>query len=88
MDGRRQNALDTFLGKLSVRRTKTKLKGKYNTLYTAFMAFSVMMLLAHFTASHFGEGWGYWPILAISGFALSRVVLAYGNVLIDKPIIT
>lgn len=84
-DGRRQDAMDAMLGKISPKQDKVSCKNKYSPLLLGISSMIFLIFISHYCAETTGEGYGYWAVLFISLGILLRVLKRYGRNIADKP---
>jgi hypothetical protein len=84
LDGSKQNTMDLILGKLSLQ-SGLSLKWKYLTLAT-FLAILVVIFFISNVLAKRAEGNGYWILFITALLLFGKLIAAYGNLLVDKPI--
>ena len=82
-DGSWQNTLDIFLGKVPVK--DCRFKGKYNSVYVFGLTCVFLGLSCHLAAKNTSNNLGYTVIFLITGGLVTKLLSAYGNKFVDKP---
>mmetsp|Transcript_18872 Transcript_18872/g.18861 ORF Transcript_18872/g.18861 Transcript_18872/m.18861 type:complete len:326 (+) Transcript_18872:758-1735(+) len=87
LDGANQNAWDSFLGKITPKKAKEKMKWKYMTLLKFIMILMAAIWFSIWTANHSAGNFAFWFIFVFC-FGLSlKMLKSNGSKLVDKPII-
>lgn len=85
LDGRRQDAMDVLLGRLTPKTSKLQINGRFKSLCTAIFLMGLGFTTSHMCASLTGEGWGYISILSMSVGLFTSLIKKNGILIVDKP---
>ena len=86
LDGNKQNVMDLFLGKLSLK-AAYDIPWRFRAL-VVFLSILVVFLGISWAGARNYEGDRYWTLLCIPFVLLVRLVIAYGRYFVDKPILS
>lgn len=86
LDGTKQNTMDLFLGKVSVK-SGPNFSSKYKPLLV-FLTTLALIFIISATAASKAEGNSYWMLWTISFLLLTNLLKSYGSSFTDKPIIS
>lgn len=85
LDGRRQDAMDVLLGKLTPKTSKLQINSRFKSLCTALFLMGVGLTTGHMCASATGEGWGYISVLTMSVGLFTSLIKNNGRLIVDRP---
>jgi hypothetical protein len=85
LDGRRQDAMDAILGRLTPKTNQVHINGRFKSLCTVLLLMGFGFATGHMCASATGEGWGYISVLAMSVGLFTSLIKNNGRLIVDKP---